>query len=121
VTRLHHVNVTCRADETDEVAAFYTDVLGLARVPKAAGTDPRGAWFAIDDLAQLHLSEREGKAHPDAHFALAVDDLGAVVERLGRSGHEWRPAVPVFGGGRGFTRDPAGNRIELLERSGALG
>jgi hypothetical protein len=30
-------------------------------------------------------------------------------------------AGDVFGGRRGFTRDPAGNRIELLERSGSLG
>jgi catechol 2,3-dioxygenase-like lactoylglutathione lyase family enzyme len=121
MSALHHVNVVCRPGDTDRVAAFYAGVLGLARAPKAPGTDPRGAWFAVDGRAQVHISEREGTPHPDAHFALVVDDLAAVVDRLRRGGHEWRPADPVFGGGRGFTRDPAGNRIELLEGTGARG
>jgi catechol 2,3-dioxygenase-like lactoylglutathione lyase family enzyme len=120
VPRLHHVNVTCRSDETDRVVAFYRDVLHLVPTPKAAGTDSSGAWFAIDELSQLHVSERDASVQPDAHFALVVDDLPALVERLERGGHEWRPADRVFGGGRGFTRDPAGNRIELLERAGSI-
>ena len=120
MTRLHHVNVTCRPDETERVAEFYQDVLGLVPMPKVAGTDPRGAWFAIDELSQLHVSERDSTVHRDAHFALVVDDLPEVIERLERGAHEWRSADPVFGGGRGFTRDPAGNRIELLERAGSI-
>ena len=102
----------------DEVVGFYRDVLQLPRIEKPAGTEPSGAWFAIDELAQVHISERETPAHPDAHFALVVDDLAALLERLRNGGHEWRPAPPVFGGGRGFTRDPAGNRIEVLEQVG---
>jgi catechol 2,3-dioxygenase-like lactoylglutathione lyase family enzyme len=109
------VNVTCRAEAIDAVVAFYRDVIGLAPIAKAAGTDPRGAWFAVDELSQLHVSERDAPAHPDAHYALEVDDLDAVVRRLEGGGHEWQPAPAVFGGGRGFTRDPARNRIELLQ------
>jgi catechol 2,3-dioxygenase-like lactoylglutathione lyase family enzyme len=116
VPRLHHVNVSCPPDETETVAAFYRDVLGLAPIEKAPGTDPSGAWFDVDGAGQVHLSERDAPPHPDAHFALVVDDLPSLVDRLRRGGHEWSPAPPVFGGGRGFTRDPAGNRIELLER-----
>ena len=117
--RLHHVNVTCHPGDTETVAAFYRDVLRLAPVAKAAGTDPAGAWFTIDATSQVHLSERDGVAHPDAHFALVVDDFAAVVERLRRDGHEWQPAPQIFGAGRGFTRDPAGNRIEVLEAAGS--
>ena len=80
--RLHHVNVTCHPDDTETVAAFYREVLRLAPVEKAAGTDPAGAWFTIDATSQVHLSEREAAAHPDAHFALVVDDFAGVVERL---------------------------------------
>jgi catechol 2,3-dioxygenase-like lactoylglutathione lyase family enzyme len=119
VPRLHHVNVTCRPDETETVAAFYRDVLRLAPVEKAAGTDPSGAWFTIDATSQVHVSERDASVHRDAHFALEVDDFSGVVDRLRRGGHEWQTAPPVFGGGRGFTRDPAGNRIEVLEAAGS--
>jgi catechol 2,3-dioxygenase-like lactoylglutathione lyase family enzyme len=121
VPRLHHVNVTCRPDDTETVAAFYREVLRLDPIEKAAGTDPAGAWFAIDGASQVHLSEREAPAHPDAHFALVVDDFSALVDRLRRGRHEWSPAPPIFGGGRGFTRDPAGNRIEVLERAISAG
>ena len=119
MTRLHHVNVTCHPDDTEAVAAFYRDVLRLTPVDKAPGTDPAGAWFTIDATSQVHLSERESPAHPHAHFALVVDDFAGVVDRLQRGGREWQPAPPVFGAGRGFTRDPAGNRIEVLERAGS--
>jgi catechol 2,3-dioxygenase-like lactoylglutathione lyase family enzyme len=119
VARLHHVNVTCHPDDTQTVAAFYRDVLRLTPVEKAAGTDPAGAWFTIDATSQVHLSEREAPAHPDAHFALVVDDFPGLVERLERGGHEWQTAPQIFGAGRGFTRDPAGNRIEVLEAAGS--
>jgi catechol 2,3-dioxygenase-like lactoylglutathione lyase family enzyme len=119
VPRLHHVNVTCHRDATATVAAFYREVLRLAPIDKAPGTDPAGAWFAVDGATQVHVSEREAPAHRDAHFALVVDDLPALIERLQAGGHEWSPAPPIFGGGRGFTRDPAGNRIELLEAGSA--
>jgi hypothetical protein len=68
--RLHHVNVVVPPGRTDNVVAFYTDVLGLRRVAAV--------------------------------------------------GAPWEHQPPVFGGRRGFTRDPEGNRIELLERAGDL-
>jgi catechol 2,3-dioxygenase-like lactoylglutathione lyase family enzyme len=112
VPRIHHVNVVVPRGGTAEAAAFYRDVLGLTPVPKAPGLDPAGAWFQVDDASQVHVSERDGAVHPSAHFALVLEDFAAVVERLGPA---FEPAEPIFGGGRGFTRDPAGNRIELLE------
>jgi catechol 2,3-dioxygenase-like lactoylglutathione lyase family enzyme len=114
--RIHHVNVVVPIGGTAHVAAFYRDRLGLREVPKPAELDPRGAWFQVDDDTQLHVSERDGDIHPSAHFALVVDDFAGVVGSL----DEWEEAEDVFGGGRGFTHDPAGNRIELLERAGQL-
>jgi catechol 2,3-dioxygenase-like lactoylglutathione lyase family enzyme len=114
--RIHHVNVVVPIGRTEEVAAFYRDRLGLRQIPKPPQLDPRGAWFQVDELTQIHISERDGDAHRDAHFALVVDDFDAVVANL----DEWTPQDDIFGGGRGFTRDPAGNRIELLERAGDL-
>ena len=106
---------------TDEAVAFYVDVLGLRRVdkpPALAGNG--GAWLDVDGFAQLHLSERDGAVHPDAHVALVVDDLDGVLAALRRRDAEWTEQEDVFGGRRGFTRDPAGNRVELLESAGAV-
>jgi predicted enzyme related to lactoylglutathione lyase len=120
--RLHHVNIVVRPGQTRHVFEFYTDVLGMTLTQKPAdGTSPGGAWFDIDDGTQLHISERaDAVMHDDMHFALVLDDFDVVLERLAESGAEWREQPDLFGGRRGSTRDPVGNRIELLERAGTL-
>ena len=55
------------------------------------------------------------------HIALAVDDLGASLDRLKEQGIEAeREPYRVREGGSliGFVRDPDGYRIELIDRSG---
>jgi catechol 2,3-dioxygenase-like lactoylglutathione lyase family enzyme len=120
--RLHHVNIVVHPGETNQLVGFYTDVLGLRRVDKPAeGTTPGGAWFDISDRNQLHISERtDAVMHDDMHFGLVVDDFDAMLERLAAAGAPWKPQADLFGGRRGSTRDPLGNRIELLEPVGTL-
>jgi predicted enzyme related to lactoylglutathione lyase len=118
--RLQHANVVIPKASTHDVAPFYEHVLGLRRIAKPATLDPAGAWFDVDGYAQVHLSERDGERHADSHFALVVDDLAMTLARVAEAGAPWTEQEDVFGGRRGFTRDPAGNRIELLERSGRL-
>ena len=101
------MNVVIPVGTTESVAAFYVDVLGLKRMDKG-GT---GAWLQAGDLREVHLSEREGQGHPDSHFAMVVGDLDALLKRL----DNWTWQTPLRGARRGFTRDPAGNRIELIE------
>jgi catechol 2,3-dioxygenase-like lactoylglutathione lyase family enzyme len=114
--RLHHVNVVVPPGATDEVLPFYASVLGLTQVAKPAQAgSSSGAWLDVAPGMQVHLSEREGQPHPDAHFGLVVDDFDAVRARLADAGAPWTDQAPVFGGRRGFTRDPAGNRIEVIE------
>ena len=121
MSRLQHANVVVPVGSTEEVAAFYVEVLGLRRIAKPAALAGRGgAWFDVDGFAQVHLSERSGAGHPDSHFALVVDDYDETLRRIATSGAEWTEQEDVFGGRRGFTRDPAGNRIEILERAGSL-
>lgn len=118
---IHHVNVVVGPGGTDAVVSFYADVLGLARADKPAeGVAPTGAWFDIDDRSQVHVSEREGAVHPQSHFGLVVDEFDAVLGRVRAAGAPWEDQPDIFGGRRGFTRDPAGNRVELLEAAGRL-
>ena len=121
MTALQHVNVVVPPGTADAVASFYVEVLRLTRIDKpAALAGGGGAWLDVDGFAQLHLSERPGDVHPDSHFALVVDDFDGVLGALSARGAEWTEQEDVFGGRRGFTRDPAGNRVELLERAGSL-
>jgi catechol 2,3-dioxygenase-like lactoylglutathione lyase family enzyme len=120
--RLHHVNVVVPPGQTDAAVAFYAGVLGLQQVPKpAAGVAAEGAWFDIGAGSQLHVSERPGARHPDMHFGMVVDDFAGALDRLAEVGAPWTEQADLFGGRRGFTRDPAGNRVELLEPAGELG
>lgn len=120
--RLHHVNIVVKPGQTEQIVGFYADVLGLRPTEKPAeGTSAGGAWFDIDDATQMHISERaDAVMHDDMHFALVVDDFDRVLARLADAGAEWREQPDLFGGRRGSTRDPVGNRIELLERAGKL-
>jgi catechol 2,3-dioxygenase-like lactoylglutathione lyase family enzyme len=121
--RLHHVNIVVRPGQTDALFGFYTEVLGLRQVDKPrSGTTEGGAWFDINDSNQLHISERvDAVMHDDMHFGLVVDDFDAVLGRLAAADAPWTPQADLFGGRRGSTRDPLGNRIELLEPVGQLG
>ena len=119
--RIHHVNVVVPPGGTAAVVSFYVDVLGLRPAAKPTeGVAATGAWFDVDDMTQVHVSERDGAVHPQSHFALVVDDFDAVLGRLRQAGASWEDQPDIFGGRRGFTRDPAGNRIEILARAGRL-
>lgn len=112
--RLHHVNINVPRGKGDAVARFYRDVFGFDRIDRP-DNGREGVWLDMGDGTQLHLSERDAPGHPQQHFALMVDDLDAVGARLVAAGADFEPADDVFGtGGRGFTRDPAGNRVEVV-------
>lgn len=119
MSSLHHVNVTVPPGRSQPISAFYRDVLGFAQIARP-DNERAGVWLEMRDGTQLHLSERDGAPHPDQHFAVVVDDLSAVRVRLGEAGALFQPADDVFKtGGRGFTYDPAGNRIELIAKGPA--
>lgn len=117
--RLHHVQVVVAPGRTEAVVGFY-ELLGLTRVAKPAeGVAASGAWFDLPDgRTQLHVSERDGSRHPEQHFALAVDDLDALVGALTAAGHRWTARPPIEGARRAMTADPEGNAVELVEAVG---
>lgn len=105
--RLTHVNV--RVDRLDVAVAFYRDVLGLAPAERLE-SDSRGAWFRVGDQ-QIHLTEDPAPQPPSRrHFALEVEDLAAARRRILESGARIEKEESF----RFFTRDPAGNRIEIV-------
>ncbi|MGK9168206.1 VOC family protein [Inquilinus limosus] len=119
ILALHHVNLTFPAELEAETVRFYAETLGLERLPKPQGRRSQGAWLRVG-AAEIHLSPdapgREEQMAADRHLCLTVADLDAAAARLRAAGApiEDDPRPPT-GYRRLFTRDPAGNRLELSE------
>ncbi|MEA2453565.1 MAG: hypothetical protein QOG04_2275 [Actinomycetota bacterium] len=112
VLSLDHVTITTPEELEEEVIAWYTDVLGLTPV----GTSGRS--FEIGNQ-EVHLLIDPHNPPMAAHFCLRVSDLDSFVAMLRASKCHIEQASPVPGRKRCFTRDPAGNSIEItaLEES----
>ena len=107
-----HVNVTCPEELEREVVDWYERCLGLERVAKPEGTRNAGAWFRAGDQ-QVHVSVDPHNPPQKAHFGLVVDDFDAVIATLRAAGCHIEQARVIPGRRRFYTRDPAGNRIEI--------
>jgi catechol 2,3-dioxygenase-like lactoylglutathione lyase family enzyme len=112
VTGLDHVNVTSPQELEDEVLDWYREVLGLEQLEKPQGTRGSGGWFRVGH-AELHVSVDPQNPTRSSHFCLVVDDFDSTVARLRGEGCHIEQASEIEGRRRLFTRDPAGNRIEL--------
>lgn len=113
VTGLDHVNVSVPEELEAEVARWYSDVLGVNEIVKPEGTRDRGRWFDLGN-AQLHLSVAERNPPHGAHFCVVVPDFDSFIDRLRSRGNHIEQACPIPGRHRCFTRDPAGNRVEIM-------
>jgi catechol 2,3-dioxygenase-like lactoylglutathione lyase family enzyme len=117
IPRFSHVNI-----EVEDAAAartFYAGVLGLREVARAEGARRPGAWFDLGG-AELHVSEQPGCAAANRasmrHFCIVVGDLTALRRALASAAAPLEDGRPLPGLARCFTRDPSGNRIELVSR-----
>jgi catechol 2,3-dioxygenase-like lactoylglutathione lyase family enzyme len=109
---LDHVQVMMPEGGEDDARRFYAGILGLTEVEKPEPMQANGGvWFAEG----IHVSGEGGfSAPPRAHPALRVDDIDALAEALAAAGCDvsWDERWP--GVRRFYTRDPFGNRLELL-------
>jgi catechol 2,3-dioxygenase-like lactoylglutathione lyase family enzyme len=113
---IDHVQLAMPAGREEDARAFYRDVLGLQERPKPPHLAARGGCWFGDGAVELHLGVEDGfrparKAHP----ALLVDDLPALIRRLGDAGIDVVEDEPLPGYDRIYVADPFGNRLELLE------
>jgi glyoxylase I family protein len=109
---IHHSSVV--VTDLERARAFYRDVLGLEEVPAPPTFHFRVVWLQIGDQ-QIHLLHAPQPDVPGArHVALYVDDPVEARRRLAAAGFPVEETVPIPGADRFFTRDPDGNRIELI-------
>jgi catechol 2,3-dioxygenase-like lactoylglutathione lyase family enzyme len=114
---IDHVQLAMPAGGEAQGRAFYAALLGLTELAKPANLARRGGlWFQCGSL-QLHLGvEADFRPAGRAHPALLVTDLETILKLLRAQGCEVNTDEPLAGCERAFTRDPFGNRIELIER-----
>jgi len=119
--RLDHVQVAAPPGCEPAARRFYGGLLGLGELPKPSALRARGGvWFGLDGGqfhvgADAHFTPAD-KAHPA--FRVGPATLTGLARRLADAGApvEWDHALP--GVRRFFTKDPWGNRIELLSSPG---
>ena len=120
------VQVRYIVDDVDAAIAFYTGQFGFTLVMHPAPP------FAMLSRGELRLvlshpnsSGGGGQPMPDGRaqapggwnrFAIEVDDLDAMVERLRAAGARFRNDIVTGVGGRQIlVEDPAGNPVELFQ------
>lgn len=112
---IDHVQLAIPPGGEAQARWFYGEVLGLVEVPKPEEMQVRGGmWFQAGPV-QLHLGiEPDMRPSVKAHPALLVADLQEWRRALVAAGFEWKTAEDIPGITRAHTRDPFGNRIELV-------
>lgn len=112
---LHHVQLAMPTGREEEAAAFYDGLLGITRVAKPENLERRGGCWFRSPTVEVHLGVQVPFAPAEkAHPAFLVDDLDGLRKRLDLAGFEVLADEEFEGHVRFHTRDPFGNRIELL-------
>jgi len=116
-TRITHVSIY--ADDLEESARFYEDLLGARRLPTARFPTGRVLWLTLGSQ-QLHLFESD-QDRPTLrhHFGVDVEDFDAVYAQAKERGLLDTEAFgsPLRSHPAGwvqmYLRDPAGNLVEI--------
>ena len=114
---IHHVLVAMPSGEEAAARHFYRDLIGLEELEKPANLRKLGGvWFCAGELLQLHLGvDRAFRPAEKPHVAFRVGDLEGVRKRLLEAGFDTWEDEPLPRYRRFYTRDPFGNRVEVLE------
>ncbi|MDQ5815911.1 MAG: VOC family protein [Actinomycetota bacterium] len=113
VVGFDHVAITAPEELLDEVLDWYVRCLNLDRIEKPEGTRAGGGWFRAG-AQEVHVTVDPHNPPRSAHFAVVVDDFAGLVEGLRVAGSHMEQASAIPGRHRCYTRDPAGNRVEIV-------
>jgi catechol 2,3-dioxygenase-like lactoylglutathione lyase family enzyme len=118
IVALDHAFLTIPQGAEDEARRFYGQLLRLDEMSRPEGLhDSDGVWFRAG-AQELHLGSDAAHVaprRPHPGFRVRnVDDLDDLASRLAADGFavEWDERIE--GRKRFYTRDPFGNRIEVL-------
>ncbi|MGH2906041.1 MAG: hypothetical protein ACRDKI_04655 [Solirubrobacterales bacterium] len=97
-----------------ECAAFY-ELIGFAQVEPPPSLADRALWLASGPTSiHLQYAESTGDSGP-GHVAIVVPEYASRLGVLRAAGVAVDERAPHWGSPRCYVRDPAGNRLELME------
>jgi catechol 2,3-dioxygenase-like lactoylglutathione lyase family enzyme len=112
---LQHVSLEVRESDVPACVDFWR-LLGFEQVEPPGTLGGSTTWVERDGT-QIHLLHHDDPTVPPAgHAAVVAEDYDGTIERLRAAGFEPDPRPEHWGAKRSFVRDPAGHRIELMER-----
>jgi len=118
---IHHFSILAPAGVIERTIEFYRDILGIVPGFRPTFNLP-GYWLYSGTNPIIHLTAKEDREQSGNrffhHIALRYDNYDEVINRLGRSGIEYRMLEANSVGELQVTvHDPAGNLIELNFKS----
>jgi len=118
ILRLHHVQITVPQGAEEQARAFYCGTLGLLEISKPTSLEGRGGFWLELGGQEIHVGTEGGfdRLSTKAHLAYQVENLTAWRVRLEGVGCNILESIPLPGFERFETRDPFGNRLELIEK-----
>jgi len=126
VLRLDHAQVCIPPGPAARQLArsFYLGALGLKEVPRPAELSGLGGWWMLAGQCHIHVGTESldagHYARSKQHIAYAVRNLDGWMSRLRARNIAVSSGIHIPGSRRIDTRDPFGNKIELIEYSGGL-
>ncbi len=117
---LDHVQIVAGPGSEDRLRRFYCGVLGLAEIDKPEALRSRGGLWLDCGNMELHIgidSTPPFNRPSKRHVAFQTADLAALRARLESAGYQIEDdRAPLPGMTRFYTRDPADNRVEFVQR-----
>ena len=118
VIGVNHFQVNVPTAEHDRARRFYLEFLGLREIHRPAVFKSGGTWMSAGSF-EVHIGLEDGiERVTRAHIAYEVDDIAAWRKKVNEAGYKIveQPKIPNYE--RFHFRDPFGNNIELIERTG---
>src|SRR3989304_8834061 len=94
--RIDPVQITAPRAREGGARPFSVTVLGRRELGRPRTIPTSGLWFALDEMTELHVVLVEDPFRPplNDHFAVVVDDLGAVKRRAAAHHNRHNPPPP---------------------------
>lgn len=118
IIRLDHVQICIPLGGEDQARTFYSDILGFTELEKPESLKRSGGlWYQAGDI-QVHIGVEKEYTVSKRHPAFEIRKLKESRKYLESRGVNTKDEDPVPGQERFTFRDPFGNRIEFLEKTG---